>query len=299
MKDMLARNARLYTFDSVDRHDVEETLSSFPWAPCGPSFAETSGFVPPVPSGTLVRDIGDFAFFAFRIDSKILPASVINDETDRVVSHIEFVEKKYVGRKRRRDIREEAIVTLLPKAFVRHTVTRGWFDFERNVLVIDATRQRAQKVIGAIIKRMPDATFAEWNPSGNMSAETFLSRWVTNEPGELAIGHMTKLVREDKESIRIDLNENAAGTSAKVMFDNGMVCEELVAVHGETSFVVDGEFGFKRIAIANIKDDPSGDPGEKADPSGDPGEKADAELVLSAMTVREIADAVEVAVHES
>jgi hypothetical protein len=63
--------------------------------------------------------------------------------------------------------------------------------------------------------------------------------------------------------------------------------------------VVDGEFGFKRIAIANIKDDPSGDPGEKADPSGDPGEKADAELVLSAMTVREIADAVEVAVHES
>lgn len=290
---MLARNARLFTFDNITLSGVEEALATPPWTPCGSINFETSGFVPTVPNGPLVRSIGDFAFFAFRNDTKILPPCVINDETDRTVRYIEAIEKCVVGRKRRRDIREDVVMpSLLAKAFVRHTVTRGWFDFIRKVLVIDAAPARAGRVIEEIVKRAPVATFLPWNPSGTIPAPTFLSKWLEMEPVNLMIDRTSRLVGADKQSIRIDL-QNAAGTSAKLMLENSMLCSELAMTHEKSGFVIDQWFGFKRIFMAGIKEDNSGN-GELL-----PEEKADAELILSALTVREIADAVEVAVNES
>ena len=79
---MLAKNAQIFRIVGATPAGLNEALAACQFVECTPHAAQSSGFVFASPDyGTFTREAGDFTEFRLRTDTKILPASVVNDAT--------------------------------------------------------------------------------------------------------------------------------------------------------------------------------------------------------------------------
>jgi recombination associated protein RdgC len=288
---ILARNATIFTFDSpLTVTDIKGS----PWVPCTPNMATSRGFVPPVDgSDSLVRVVGDIHAVAFREDTKLLPASVINDETQVRCDNIEETQGYKPGRKQRIEIKEEAAQALLQKAFTRHQIIRGWFDMGKGLLVIDSSStSKCEKFIAQFCSCFEETPeLKRWAPC--FAASTFFTNWISSgeAPDGFTIDDRVTLVGIEGQSIKII--DNNAASEAKNALDVRLVAELGMTLNDSVSFVVNNNMAIKRISLLGIK--------EEADEQAELLEDArlDAEITLNALTVRGIVDAFGEVMRES
>jgi recombination associated protein RdgC len=76
--------------------------------------------------------------FAFGVEQKLLPATIINRFSKERVADIEAQQGYKVGRKELKNIKEAVTEELLPKAFALQRTTYAWLDLVNGRLIIDA-----------------------------------------------------------------------------------------------------------------------------------------------------------------
>ena len=141
---MLAKNATIFRITGPVS-GLDEALKARRFMDLTPGMATGSGFVIASPDyGTFTRKAGDFTEFRLRTDTKILPASVVNDATAEKAKEIEAMQGYKPGRKQTKEIKEAVTLELLASAFVKTHITRGWFD-STGWLVIDTASASRRK----------------------------------------------------------------------------------------------------------------------------------------------------------
>jgi recombination associated protein RdgC len=115
---------------------LEALLS--PFAPLGQSTQALSvGFVPPrAENGALIETIAGQHMLKVAIETKTVPASVIQEKTAERIKQIEANTGRKPGKKETREIKEDVLLSLLPTAFPKRTDVPVWIDPERGLLVI-------------------------------------------------------------------------------------------------------------------------------------------------------------------
>jgi hypothetical protein len=118
------KNVRLFRLDdpaSVDADRIEERLAERRFRPCGPLETATLGWAPPLGDGAtaLSHLAGDCLLVCARRQERLLPASVVAESLDEKIAEMEDREARTVGRKERRQLRDEVMLDLLPRAFTR------------------------------------------------------------------------------------------------------------------------------------------------------------------------------------
>lgn len=84
-----------------------------------------TGFIPPCADDVLVQQLhGGAVALALMKSERILPGAVIREATETAVIDTEEKEGRRVSRKERQIIKERVVDELLPKAFIKRTVTR-------------------------------------------------------------------------------------------------------------------------------------------------------------------------------
>ena len=89
----------------------------------------------------LVESIGGQLMLRLTTEAKVLPSSVVKRRTDERVEKIEETTGRKLSRMEKKDLREETLLDLLPKAFTRISNTTVWIDQVALLLVIDAAGQ--------------------------------------------------------------------------------------------------------------------------------------------------------------
>lgn len=145
----------------------------------GPLELTSFGWRPPLgrESTNLVHRVGLDVLLSFGTCARILPAQVVNDAVAEKLDAIEAQRGRRPGGKERQRIKDEVITDLMPRAFLKHTATRAWFDHGNGILAIDtASRRTAELVIGALREAL--GSFPATPLSAMASCRLILTDWL-------------------------------------------------------------------------------------------------------------------------
>lgn len=161
---------------------LEERLASARFVPCGPSQEKSLGWVEPrgVAHGPLVEAVAGQLLLKMMVETRALPASVVNRKTEERVAQIEASTGRKPGRKELRDLKDEIRQTLLPMAFTKLASNTVWIDRDAGWLVIDAGSQsRADEVVSALVAVLDG--FAVTLLNTQQSPAAAMAQWLTTQ----------------------------------------------------------------------------------------------------------------------
>jgi len=176
---MWFRNLSLFRFSEKSARvlkALENKLEAHRLRKVGPQEVGTSGFVSPYGANEepLVHRTGPYALVSIGRDERLLPNVVINQELSARLRKIEAKHGKRPGSKQRKQLKDDVLTDLLPRAFTRQSSVNAYFSMENGWLVVDSS---SRKIAEDAVTKLRHAlgTFpavpmaAEENPRGLMT----------------------------------------------------------------------------------------------------------------------------------
>ena len=139
---------------------LEEALQAAQFMPCGATQPESVGWVAPRgnKSTILVEAVGPQVILRLCVERRPLPASAVKTEVDaRVEKYKQETGRERVSSKIKKEFKEEAIQSLLPRAFTKRASTTLWIDAVNKFLIVDsASLTGADKVVSHLIEALSE-----------------------------------------------------------------------------------------------------------------------------------------------
>jgi recombination associated protein RdgC len=240
---MFFRNLTLFRFAENLPRSIKKLPSSLEenrLRPVGPIELSTRGFVSPFgrDSEELSHQIGAFILTTIGGEERLLPAVVVNEELSARIAKIASKQGRRVGAKERKQLKEEIISELLPRAFIRPSRLSAYLDAEQGWLVIDtASRKAAEDALDQFRKAMgrfpavpvapeesPRIVMTDWLIHGKLPQGLALGdECELRDPAEA--GAVVRCRRQDLESDEV--REHLK--SGKQVFQLGLVFDDRVA----------------------------------------------------------------------
>ena len=171
---------------------IDQALALARFAECGATQARSSGWVAPrgEEHGALIEAINGQWLMQLMVEQKVVPGSVIKRQVDALAAQVEKQTGRKPGKKQRNELKDQALLDLLPMAFTKRATVKVWIAPADRLLVIDASSQsRADEVLTALTQALPGlsaqlvntalspaACMAEWLVSGEPPAGFTIDR---------------------------------------------------------------------------------------------------------------------------
>lgn len=286
---MLTKNATIFTFIGLTPEKLDAALSMRTFIQCTKADFSSAGFVPPIEEKEeLSRNIENIAAIMLRIDQKIIPPSLVKEETKLRSKKFEEMQGYPVGRKQEREIKDAVIIELVAKSFVKTEYVRAWVDFENGLLAVDtASQSKADLLIASLLKASDrQVRIMPWR-TNKVPSDSFTT-WMQNDdcPSGFTIDDRAVLINpEVGGKVRIT-KENIHEEEFRKLI-RARDCVELALTYCDAlSFVLTGGLVLKNISFINIK---TRDP-DQGDMLED--ETIDAEIILSAISISQVFSAI-------
>ncbi|WP_371194153.1 recombination-associated protein RdgC [Glaciecola sp. SC05] len=187
---MWFKNLKLYRFTqpfTLDTEKLQLMMETMPFRHCGAQEISSMGFVSPIGRGSksgdqLYHAASNAFWFTLKREDKILPASVINAELAEKVAQIEQETGTPVAKKAQKEIKEEILHRLLPRAFNKHAFINGYISLDQQIVVVDASADGSAEVFLATLRKclgsLPVVPFAK------SQQQEILTDWVLKDAPE-------------------------------------------------------------------------------------------------------------------
>ena len=98
---------------------------------------------------------GGHLMLRLTMEAKVLPSSVVKRRTEERVEKIEDTTGRKLSRMEKKDLREETLLDLLPKAFTRISNTTVWIDQAARLWVMEVAGQtKADDVVAMLLRSL-------------------------------------------------------------------------------------------------------------------------------------------------
>lgn len=244
---------------------LEEVLQKARFMPCGATQPESSGWVPPRgnKSTAMVETVGTQVILRLSVERRPLPASAVKAEVDeRVEKYKQETGRERASAKIKKEFKEEAIQSLLPRAFTKRSSTTLWIDPENKFLVVDSgSLSGADKVVSHLIEALSEipgsrpGLMAKPVQTG-MAASAAMAHWLSSQ--EAPVGFTVdrdcelKMPNDQKSTVRysrhvLEIAEVAEHIAA------GKVPTQLAMTWNErVSFVLTDMAQVKKIKLLDV-----------------------------------------------
>ena len=183
----MIKNAIIYRIAESwqpDLQALQDALQKCVFTECGATQERSVGWVPPrgEAHGLLAESVVGQWMLRFMSQSKLLPASVVNDKVNAKADHIEKTEGRKPGKKEKRELKDEAKLDLLPMAFTKSGAMWVWIDPQARTLVLDTSAQgRADEIVTLLVEGLPGFALALVDTQTSPTAA--MAHWLmTQEP---------------------------------------------------------------------------------------------------------------------
>jgi recombination associated protein RdgC len=282
------KNLRFFRLTSAwleSEQDLAESLSAFNFKPCEPLVEKSSGWEPPVTDSarTLSRRVDGADLLQLRSQSRILPASAINEALEaRVDEYRERLGEEPSGREKRR-LKELTRDSLLPKALLRSERTKGLMLLSDSIFGIDAaTPAKAERFLEYL--RAPLGSVDTVPLTFKRSISELLTRvFLGDAPDGITLGQECRMQDPSDSRSRVHWADMdlTANNIRKHVRDGMRVTQLGIVVDSVMSCVIDenGALGKVRFLGMDAADEIDGE---------DPLARFDAEFVLLTGTLRQL-----------
>lgn len=191
---MLYRLARQWPASAAQ---WEEAIAAEPFVECSATQQKSTGWVPPrgEEHGALVEVVDGQWIARFAIETKSVPGDAVRRKVQEAVEAIEKTTGRKPGKKEVRDLRDDALIALLPQAFPRRSQVTVWIEPTQRWLVLDAGSQgKADEVITSLV-RVAGQGFGIGLLQTATSPQAAMAAWLADAEGD-ALPHAFNIERE-------------------------------------------------------------------------------------------------------
>lgn len=144
---MWFKNIQVYRFTKpleLGAEEIAELLQQHEFTPCDSQQPDSRGWTPPLgrQGSDFVHAANGYIMICNKVQEKLLPAAVINEELEEKVQQIEESQSRKVSRKERTSLKEEIIFSLLPRAFVRSRLDYAYISLDDGLLVLNSSSEK-------------------------------------------------------------------------------------------------------------------------------------------------------------
>jgi len=183
---MFFRNLTFFRFSPSLRSaldTLEDRLIEHPLKPVGPLELGSRGFVAPMGSaGTaMTHRLGDAIWITLGREDRLLPGSVVNEALARKLAEIEAKEGRKLGGKARRQLKDDLIHEMLPKAFIKGSRCSASIDAKHGLLAVDASSKKsAENLVSELRHAM--GSFPAVPVNAEVSVRAVMTGWLSGQP---------------------------------------------------------------------------------------------------------------------
>ncbi len=136
------KNALVYQIEEWQQptlQQFEQRLDTARFVPCTPSQPESSGWVPPRGKrhAALAENVAGQVILKLCTETKAVPGAVVKTELETQLDKIEQDTGRRLKGKKAREVKDDIIHSLLPRAFPKRGHTLVWLDAKNKLLLLD------------------------------------------------------------------------------------------------------------------------------------------------------------------
>jgi len=160
---------------------LQDAAQEHQFTPCGPTQERSVGWVPPrgQEHGAMVESIGGQLIMRLMIETRAVPAEAIKRAVDEAATKIEKREGRKPGKKERKGLADEALLSLLPNAFTKQSAVTVWIDPANGRMVASTASQALLDVVLSEIVSLGDGIRVHPLVTG-LSPSSVMSTWLVN-----------------------------------------------------------------------------------------------------------------------
>ncbi|WP_286746982.1 recombination-associated protein RdgC [Aquabacterium sp. UBA2148] len=259
---------------SASASQLEAELDKARFVPCGLTQQKSSGWIEPrgEKHGPLVEAIGGQWVLRLMTEQRVVPGSVVKRRTDEIADQIEEQTGRRPGKKQTKELKEQALLELLPMAFTKVATSWVWIAPKQRLLVLDCGSQaKADEIVTLLVKAMDDLALSLIQTE--MSPAVAMSHWLgTGEPPyQFSVDRECELKSPDEMKSVVRYARHPLDTDeVKQHIQAGKVPTRVALSWRErVSFVLTEALQLKKLAFLDVVFESEGTPsrGGKVDPS--------------------------------
>jgi recombination associated protein RdgC len=261
-----------WTPPAFDRLEAE--LQRLAFTPCGPTQERSAGWVPPrgKDHGAMVESVAGQWILKLAVERKAVPGGAVRTELEARCKAIEAAQGRKPGRKEKSEIKDEIVLSFLPRAFSKHSSHVLWLDLQQRALVIAAgSLKAAEPVVQALVDVMADLGHVlPLSPiSTSLAPATAMAEWLTTQqpPEGFSIDRDLELKHsgEDRSVVRYARHNLALDEIGQHIQEGKLPAQLAMTWNDKVSFVLTEQLAIRRIDIRGVEEAPRGEDGFDAD----------------------------------
>lgn len=203
------KNALVYHIDQWEpptQADIERRLDGARFAACSPTQPESAGWVEPrgEKHGALLESIGGQLVMKLCTEVKPVPGGVVKDQLNARLEKIEAETGRRPKGKAAREIKDEIVHELLPRAFPKRSTTPVWIDLAaRRVLIGASSTKKADAVVTQLVDLFGGLRLVPLQTA--MSPAVAMSAWLSEReaPARFSLDRECELKQPDSEKATV------------------------------------------------------------------------------------------------
>ncbi len=254
------KNALVYHIEQWEpptQAEVEQRLGGARFTECRPSQPESAGWVEPRgrKHGALMESVGGQLVLKLCNEVKPVPGGVVKDALEARLDKIEADTGRRPKGKAAREIKEQIVHELLPRAFPKRSTTVVWIDLKaQRVLVGAASAKKADAVVTQLVdlfgglRLVPLQT--AWSPAAAMS------EWLSDQqaPAGFSVDRECELKQPDSEKASVRYTRHTLEIDElREHIKQGKLPTQLALTwNGRVSFVLTDALALKKIKLLDV-----------------------------------------------
>ena len=236
---------------------IETSLQAGHFVECGASQEKSIGWIEPrgEANGPLLEVVANQWLLKLMVETRALPASVVNRKAAERVAQIEAATGRKPGKKETRDIKDDLRLELLPMAFTKQSSVLVWINRQDQFVLIDASSQaRADDVVTMLVQILPGLTLTLINTK--LSPSAAMADWlVTQEaPASFSIDRECELKAVDESNAVVRYTRHRLDTEeVQQHIEGGKMPTRLALTWSDrVSFVLTQDLQLKKLAFLEV-----------------------------------------------
>lgn len=233
---------------------VEEAVSANAQTPIGLTQPVSTGWAP-IFDGLFAHVVNRQILLQFKTEKKVVPSSALKAAVAERVDEVERMTGRKPGKKERREIKDDALLALLPSALATISQTRVWIDPVNGWIVINTGSQtQADTIITSLVRSLEKLELQTLHIAKSPAA--VMTEWLMNDdaPDNFAIDRACTLKACDDTKAVVKYTNSPLTTDNLVEhLRMGKVCKELALTwEDRISFVLTDTFLIKKVRALDL-----------------------------------------------
>lgn len=181
---MFFKNLTFFRFPTThDFSQLDELLPEAALKPVGPMELSSRGFISPFgrDAEALSHRINDSIWLSIGGEDRILPSAVVNDLLAKKLAEFEEKQGRRPGSRMRKQMKDDLVQELLPRAFVKPSRTDAMLDLEHGFVAVDTSSKKTGENVVSEIRRAL-GSFPALPLNAEVAPRSILTGWIAGEP---------------------------------------------------------------------------------------------------------------------